>query len=78
MVNNGNVQIINPITDDRWDRFVESHPFGWICHLSGWKKMLESTFPHIKGHYIALLDSNGNIQAALPIFEVRLIRQMPG
>jgi len=65
------VILIDPCKDERWDRFVENHPFGWVCHLSGWKKVLENSFPHMKGYYLALIDGNGEIQAGLPIYEVR-------
>jgi hypothetical protein len=65
------VILIDPCKDERWDRFVEDHPFGWVCHLSGWKKVLENSFPHMKGYYLALIDENGRIQAGLPIYEVR-------
>ncbi|MBW2106816.1 MAG: peptidoglycan bridge formation glycyltransferase FemA/FemB family protein [Deltaproteobacteria bacterium] len=65
------IKLIDPITDPRWDKFVENHPFGWICHLSGWKQVLEKSFKHMKGYYFALLDNSGNIQAELPIFEVK-------
>ncbi len=50
---------------------MENHPFGWVTHLSAWKRVLESTFPHMRGHYLALLDRKGEIQAGLPLFEVR-------
>ena len=64
------LSIIDPLKDERWDNFVKQHPFGWLCHLSGWKQVLESSFKHIKGHYLVLL--NGcEIKAALPLFEVR-------
>ena len=64
--------IIDPLTDPRWDKFVENHPYGWICHLSGWKSFLERTFNHIRGHYFVLVDeSSGQIQAGLPVYEVR-------
>jgi len=67
-----NVSLIDPIKDPRWDKFVQNHPFGWIVHLSGWKTVIESSFPHIKGHYLALIDTTDNeIRAALPLFEVR-------
>jgi hypothetical protein len=67
-----NVDIIDPVTDSRWDKFVENHPFGWIVHTSGWKRVLERNFPHMKGHYLVLQDSSTNeIQAGLPLFEVR-------
>ena len=68
----GHIILIDPAEDSRWDTFVEHHPFGWICHLSGWKQVLENTFKHIKGYYLTLLDdTNNTIQAALPIFEVK-------
>jgi len=64
--------IIEPAADTRWDEFVAAHPYGWICHLAGWKKVLEDTFPHMRGHYLALKDENTKaIRAALPVFEVK-------
>ncbi|MFH2044611.1 MAG: GNAT family N-acetyltransferase [Pseudomonadota bacterium] len=66
------ISLIDPLNDPRWDSFVTNHPFGYICHLSGWKQVLEESFPHMKGHYLALVDSSDNsIRAALPLFEVR-------
>jgi Acetyltransferase (GNAT) domain len=65
------IKIIDPITDPRWDKFVESHPFGWVCHLSGWKQVLEKSFKHMKGYYFVLVDENDNIKAGLPIYEVK-------
>lgn len=66
------IKIIDPLTDPRWDAFVAAHPYGWIVHTSGWKKVIESTFPHMKGHYFALVDSQtNNIKAGLPIYEIR-------
>uniref|UniRef100_A0A7V3JAN7 GNAT family N-acetyltransferase n=1 Tax=candidate division CPR3 bacterium TaxID=2268181 RepID=A0A7V3JAN7_UNCC3 len=63
--------LVDPSLDERWDQFVESHPYGWVCHLSGWKRALEAAFPHMRGHYLALVDDSGEIQAGLPLFEVR-------
>ena len=65
------VILIDPVEDPRWDRFVMDHPFGWICHLSGWKQVLEKSFKHMKGYYLALVDENDHIKAGLPIFEVK-------
>jgi hypothetical protein len=64
------VSIIDPVTDSRWDDFVENHPFGAICHLSGWKQVLEKSFKHMKGYYLALLNDDA-IQAALPLYKVK-------
>jgi hypothetical protein len=66
------IEIIDPSIDSRWDQFVKEHPFGWICHLSGWKYVLESSFKHLKGYYYAILNnSSGRFTAALPLFHVK-------
>ncbi|PKN65648.1 MAG: methicillin resistance protein [Deltaproteobacteria bacterium HGW-Deltaproteobacteria-12] len=68
------VKIIDPLADSRWDQFVENHPFGLICHLSGWKRVLEASFSHMKGHYLVLTNhNNDSIRAALPVYEVKSI-----
>jgi len=66
-----NITLIDPTQDPRWDQFVENHSFGWICHLSGWKRVLESSFKHMKGHYFALVGEDNRIKAGLPIYEVK-------
>lgn len=63
------IEFIDPARDERWDRFVESHDYGWVCHLSGWKEVLESSFRHMKGFYPAIIEGD-NIKAALPVFAV--------
>ncbi|MFO7569376.1 MAG: GNAT family N-acetyltransferase [Smithellaceae bacterium] len=66
------VKIIDPCADPRWDRFVQNHPRGWIVHLSGWKTAIENAFPHMKGHFLALIDSEtGVINAGMPVYEIR-------
>ena len=66
------VDSIDPLKDKRWDEFVRKHPFGWVAHLSGWKRVLETSFPQMKGHYLILIDPQSNqIKAGLPVFEVR-------
>lgn len=68
----GSIKIIDPLEDSRWDRFVKNHPFGWICHLSGWKTVLEKSFKHMRGYYFVRLDDSGTrIKAALPVFHVK-------
>jgi len=66
------VTLIDPEQDSRWDLFVEEHPHGWITHLSGWKKVLERTFSHMRGYYFATVDETSeDIIAGLPVFEVK-------
>lgn len=66
------MSLIDPVEDPRWDSFVLDHALGRISHLSGWKTVLESSFRHMKGYYLALSDPDtGEITAGLPLFDVQ-------
>jgi CelD/BcsL family acetyltransferase involved in cellulose biosynthesis len=64
--------IDSPLSGDmarNWDKFVESHPLGWVTHLTGWKRVLEESFQNIRAHCLMLLDSaSGEIVAGIPIY----------
>jgi len=65
------ISIIDPLSDPRWDKFVGQHPFGWLTHLSGWKKALESAFSHMHGFYLVVCEPDDRtIRAALPLYSV--------
>ncbi|MBJ6801313.1 lipid II:glycine glycyltransferase FemX [Geomonas propionica] len=64
------VSIIDPLRNHRWDRFVQQHPYGWITHLSGWKRVLDANFPHMYGYYLVIKDAADGIKAALPVYSV--------
>ena len=68
----GKIELINPLVEPQWDRFVESHPFSTIHHLSAWKEFLEKVFKHMRGYYFVLFeDSTRTIKAGLPVFYVQ-------
>ncbi len=69
----GDVTRIDIDNDPRWDAFVTEHQYGWLYHLSGWKRVLDSSFDHMKGHYFVLLDREQTIRAALPVYEVKSV-----
>lgn len=57
---------------DQWDFFVVKHPFGRIYHLSRWKDVIEDSFSHIRGFFLALRNSaDEEILAGLPLYSVR-------
>jgi hypothetical protein len=37
---------LNPLTDQRWDHFVEQHPRGSIFHTGGWLQALQNTYQY--------------------------------
>ena len=57
--------------DRAWDAFVGSHPHGLVYHLSVWARVIESSFPHIRGYRIGLTDADGRLVAGLPVYLVR-------
>lgn len=62
---------LSPHHFKKWDLFVEKHPRGSIYHLSGWKKVLEESFRHIRGQIIVIWDERANeIVAGLPVYYV--------
>ena len=57
----------------RWDTFVKKHPFRWLSHLSAWKQVLEMSFKHIRGHFLAIRDYDSNrVVAGLPVYTVKV------
>jgi CelD/BcsL family acetyltransferase involved in cellulose biosynthesis len=73
MQDNG-IGVIDPQSDPRWDAFVAAHPSGWIYHLSGWKRALEASFPHMKGVALVKTDGPGGpVRAGLPLYLVTSI-----
>jgi len=66
------IDIIDPVSDPRWDRFVDKHELGRLYHRAGWKLFLENSFPHMKGYYLSLLGRDGEeIVAGLPVYLVQ-------
>lgn len=66
------IELIDPEQDPRWDKFVDEHPFGWVCHRSEWKRVIEKSFPHMKGYYwVKWDDRREKIIAGLPVYSVK-------
>lgn len=65
------VKLINPLIDERWDKFVNNHPNGIIYNHSSWMRVLCLTYRQVKPLCFVLEDENNNIRAALPCFIVR-------
>jgi len=63
------IVVINPITDQRWDKFVIEHRNGTIFHHSLWLRLIADSFNHTP-YYFAIEDRSGKISAGLPFFFV--------
>jgi CelD/BcsL family acetyltransferase involved in cellulose biosynthesis len=61
---------INPLEDERWDRFVEQHEHGTIFTCSAWLKTLKASYGYPVRAFVR--ESNkGDLLAAVPLVEVR-------
>lgn len=58
-----------PTDADRWDDFVLRHPEGTFCHLSGWQRVIETTWQHRQQSLVA--ERDGKLIGVLPLFQVR-------
>lgn len=65
------VTLINPLNDERWDKFVDGHPFGTVYHHSSWIRVISLTYRQAEPLCFVIEDENNNIRAALPCFIVR-------
>jgi hypothetical protein len=55
-----------------WDDFVQTHPFGWLCHLSSWQQVLACCVRINICYFLAIVDeSSGRIVAGLPVYQTK-------
>lgn len=55
-----------------WERFVARHPWGGLYQTSTWRRVIESSYGHIKAHVCAVRDGDSDeIVAGLPVYVVR-------
>ncbi len=66
------VLILPPAAYARWNTFVDSHPAGWLTHLSQWSEILSS---FLKGYQFFVLtitdETSGEIKAGLPLYLIK-------
>lgn len=64
------IQTIDPLQDDRWVRFVDSHPSATVFHTREWLACLSRTYGYdVAG--IVRTASSGEISSALPLCTVK-------
>ena len=58
--------VINPLTDERWNSFVLNHPYGSIYQHSSWLSVIAHSYRHIKPISFILESNSSDIHAAAP------------
>jgi CelD/BcsL family acetyltransferase involved in cellulose biosynthesis len=56
----------NPVTDPRWETFVNEHPNGSIYHHPAWLQALQQEYGQ-EGVFLICEDAHGHIRAILPL-----------
>jgi FemAB-related protein (PEP-CTERM system-associated) len=64
-----NIRFFEESDRPAWDHFVYAHPFGTPFHLIAWRQSISETFAYRPLYLLA--ERGGEIEAVLPMFEVR-------
>ena len=65
------IKIINPSTDQRWDRFVFNNENSSIYHHSSWKELIDRTFKHVYPLYYIQENKDQEIETGIATFFVK-------
>lgn len=60
---------------EQWDAFVNKHPYGTPCHLSGWLRALRDTYRFKESLFIDY--GSSGINAAFPVFFIKKLLCAP-
>jgi serine/alanine adding enzyme len=64
------IQVIDPITDKRWDAFITSHPDSTVFHHSAWARVLSESYRCQPAYYV-LENERNEILAAAPFLWIK-------
>jgi len=64
------VHQIDPLKDERWTKFVDSHPSGSVFHTAGWLTALTRTYGYKASAYVTT-DSDRTLTGALVVCAVK-------
>jgi hypothetical protein len=60
------VTAVDPLSDPRWDSFVEAHPRATVYHLAAWARILADVYRY-KPVYLKLETEAGEVRGVLPL-----------
>src|SRR3954471_1983444 len=63
-----------PVSDARWRDFVTRHPDAFAFHRPEWVETIAACYRH-RGLVLAAVDARGDIEAGVPVIEVRSLRR---
>ena len=62
-------ELVNPLTEDSWDKTIARHRDATIFHSAAWARVLVDTYGHRPCY--AQMSLNGTLQALVPMMEVK-------
>ncbi len=67
----GTSRVIDPLHDQRWNAFVDSHRYGSIYHHSSWLRVIRETYGQLQPKALVIEDAQANIISAVPFCIVK-------
>ena len=64
------MKLVNEVSSDQWNHFLQECDQATIYHTPEWKKLLEASFNY-EPCYLFVLDENNQLIGLLPLFKVR-------
>jgi len=64
------ISIIDPTTDSRWEKFVNSQKHSTIFHTSAWARVVKDTYGYLPQYY-ALENEADQFKVAIPFYLVK-------
>lgn len=71
-----NIRFLENSEETAWDEYVNGHPDATLCHLSGWRRVIESTYGHKSYYLLADSGAAGNgygISGILPLIYIKSV-----
>ncbi len=66
------IKLLNRGEEKVWDTYVHKHPRATLCHLSGWRNVVEDTYGH-RTHYLLAESIGSDIAGILPMVHIRSV-----
>jgi lipid II:glycine glycyltransferase (peptidoglycan interpeptide bridge formation enzyme) len=64
------ISLVDPVSDIRWDEFVDGQQLGTIYHTSAWARVIQEAYGYLP-RYLVLEDDGGRVKAALPSYLIK-------
>ncbi len=66
------IKLLKRGEEKAWDAYVQKHSESTLCHLSGWRNVIENTYGH-RSYYLVAENDGPGIAGVLPLVHIKSI-----